>query len=65
LHNLQGEFGIVRLISTKESQDEVTVVAEIADPLPTNCGETAKYLEGILGKKVEVMAKGNSQSKTV
>ena len=55
----------MRLISTKESQDEVTVVAEIADPLPTKCGEIAKYLEGILGKKVEVMAKGNSQSKTV
>jgi hypothetical protein len=53
----------VRLLSAKESQDEVTVVAEIAVPLPTKCGEIAKYLEGILGRRVEVMAKDNSQSK--
>ncbi len=58
---LQREFGVIRLISAKEMQGEVTFIAEIANPLPTKCNKIAKYLEGILGGKVKVIAKGNTQ----
>ena len=61
---LQREFGVLRLISAKKLQGEVTFVAEIADPLPINCGKIAKYLEGILGRKVKVIAKGGTQLET-